>query len=165
MKSVSPISQVEVSYHPEEICYWIRHFPHPRILVGYQSGHFSKPAFRWNEIVVIASANARIEGPVSGAECLLLLFPIIYLSTEPVSEVATHLRSALNQIGIAPDKQQPLIDLLIEVSTHQHLEWTCSSSHGWICSGHHSGRDPKSRMSEIPDDGWKTIADFFESLV
>jgi hypothetical protein len=126
--------------------------PEP-VLLGYHSGHFALPAFRWQEVVCFPAALRAAGMNDSDAEAgLLLFFPGVYLSKEEdpavVQEAVAH---SWRRFGVAQESgigemvQQCVENQSISVNWRRHREL------GWINDGHYSLRNPGSVMAPAQD--------------
>lgn len=135
------------------------------ILMGYESGHFSLPGFRWQEIERIASCHRQVSNSLSSAECLLLLFPAVYVYDDDIEKVKDSLCQAWQQLGIVNEKHlSKLVSNIIANRTVESMLWQHSEEFGWINNSPYSQRNPDSKLSEMPKHGWMLIERFFQTI-
>lgn len=159
---------VEVSYTdgPEfQVRYGIRRSAEQPILLGYQSGHFSLPAFRWEEINQICQSYLAIDGNRSAAECLLLLLPAIYVCAEDSHDVIRQgVASAWRDLGIISTDVDRLARNIVTSLTVGSHRWTQHPRYGWISNNCNCQRNPESKLSVMPETGWAEISSFFSAI-
>lgn len=126
-----------------------------RVLLGYDSGHFSFPALRLQEVLQIAE---KVPGPNS-----LLLLAGAYLQqaeTLPADQVASWLRRS-------PGFQVRYLDAVVsELAKYvvKDLRWHFTETHGWINNSKYSQRNPDSPMSILSTEDFSLIREFFDRL-
>ncbi|MEZ0295569.1 MAG: hypothetical protein ACAI35_03850 [Candidatus Methylacidiphilales bacterium] len=137
-----------------------------KILLGYESAHFSLPAMRWEELVHIRNAHASISTARSAAECLLLLFPSVYiLAGDPVEEIRLALCQAWEELGIVQAGQiKNLTESIIRSHVYGEIQWKRHETFGWINTSMYSQRNPESRLSQMSQGGWAKLASCLDSL-
>jgi hypothetical protein len=160
-------SSVEVSYVEGaefQIRFCVRLSQDRPILMGFRSGHFSLPSFRWAEITQICRSHKLMAGSHSAAECLLLLLPSIYIGREdPVEEIRLELKQAWQELGIVrPSGIDRLTNNIISNLSVGTSLWSLHPEFGWINGCPYSQRNPESMLSFMPEDGWRKIISFFE---
>jgi hypothetical protein len=135
-------------------------------LMGYESGHFSLPAFRWEEVVLIADSHRSIADAKSAAQCLLLMFPSCWLTGRDDREaVKAALSVAWQELGFMRAEHLPrMVENIVTNQTIPDVNWTHSEELGWHNNSRYSQRNPDSLLGEMPSHGWKQIASFFEAI-
>jgi len=125
-----------------------------RVLMGYDSGHFSFPAFRASEVLALANLiTAHPSAPI-------LLLPGAYLSAGETlaPEQVTKWLSVVPGIKtefVAPIRASLLSHVVPEV------QWRHDERLGWINNWAYSQRNPKSPMSILTDADFTFIRQFF----
>jgi hypothetical protein len=161
-------SSVEVSYMEGaefQVRYGICSSAEQPILLGYQSGHFSLPAFRWEEIKQIYQSHLAIAGSRSAAECLLLLFPSIYVCAEDSHDEIHHVvANAWQELGIISTDVDGLTRNIVTSLTVGSHRWTQHPIYGWISNNSNCQRNPDSKLSALPESGWAKISLFFSTI-
>jgi hypothetical protein len=133
---------------------WIGAEGGPRVLLGYDSGHFSFPSLRIRELVDLAM---NIDG--HPAAPLLLLEGAYLLEGEPFP--AEQVERCLRQ---SPGFQETYLDLIVS-GLGEHavpgLSWTLTEDRGWINNWKYSQRNPASTMSILRLEDFGFIREFF----
>ena len=131
------------------------------MIAGYNSGHFSLPAFRWCEIKQIARAMGYER---QWAQSLLLLLPGAHLREEERQDAMTEMGRALACLGLF---QQNNFDRLLANVTENlivNIDWYKDDCLGWINEGGYSQRNPSSLLSTLSDGDFFRIEAFFAAL-
>ncbi len=128
-----------------------------RILLGYDSGHFSLPAFRLEEVLMLA---AKIKPHPAAALFLLTATYFEVDASKPTDEV----RGWIEAIpGIRTGNIALLAEELLD-RTASDLHWQLDNTLGWINDGKYSQRNPKSAMSLLTAHDYRFIRMFFAGL-
>jgi hypothetical protein len=125
-----------------------------RVLLGYDSGHFSFPTMRIQEVLDLAQ---RIEG--DGAASLLLLAGAYLIEGQSFPSDAA--RRWLRQ---SPGFNEKYMDaILIELANNvvPELRWEFKEEFGWINNGRYSQRNPKSPLSILSTEDFDFVREFF----
>jgi hypothetical protein len=150
---------VEIEYAAgieHQIRVWIGIGDGPRVLLGYDSGHFSFPTMRIQELIDLAERMDR-----HPAACLLLLGGAYLVEGEPFPvEVVAH---SLRQ---SPGFQDKYLDVILKGLAENvvpELRWEFTGNRGWINNGCYSQRNPGSSMSILCDGDFHFIRNFLNS--
>jgi hypothetical protein len=133
---------------------WIGEDDGPRVLLGYDSGHFSFPSLRVEEVLALAD-RITIHPSLP-----LLLLPGAYATARdalPADKVTLWLQEVP---GIKTDLIALIVAQLLK-KPNPKLQWTCSPPLGWTNNGKYSQRNPESPMSILTRDDFGFIQDFF----
>lgn len=154
--------QVEYAGTASETRFYINHekWSQP-VCLGYESGHFALPAFRWSEVEAIRRACAGI----NAARALLLVFPAVWICTvDDANEIRSALVEAWGQIGVI--KSDRLEELANQIIEHRSAEvrWWTDPRLGWITDGQYSFRNPKTLMCEFYEDRFAKVAAFLAGI-
>jgi hypothetical protein len=135
---------------------WIGIGNAPRVLLGYDSGHFSFPTMRIQEVLDL---SLRMD---THPAVPLLLLPGAYLvEGEPFpSEAAT--QWLLRSPGFQDHYLAPLLHELARNMVSEQ-KWEFTEQRGWINNGRYSQRNPASGMSILGVDDYRLIRQFFSS--
>jgi hypothetical protein len=133
---------------------WIGTGEGPRVLLGYDSGHFSFPTMRIQELLDIAGRMDCHPGA-----SLLLLDGAYLVEGEPfpLDVVARWLRQS-------PGFQDAYLDAVLKGFAENvipGLRWQSTKNQGWINNWEYSQRNPASAMSILCDEDFRFIRDFF----
>ena len=130
-----------------------------RVLLGYHSGHFSLPAFRFEEILWFHDVLGR--SPTTRAATALLM-SACYLQDPPsrAGELATELFSQLP--GVKPGVAASMAKVFLENLTVPELRWEQNYRLSWINNWIYSQRNPKSTMSVLNQEDFDFIEKFFD---
>jgi hypothetical protein len=134
---------------------WIGGKDGGRVLLGYDSGHFSFPWLRIAEVLTIANQLS-----IHRAAPLLLLRGA-YLSKDdkpPTDAVRTWLQQAP---GVKPDSTPDIVEELLD-NVVADVQWRKDPALGWINNGIHSQRNPKGPMSVLKEPDFRFIQWFFD---
>ncbi len=132
--------------------------------LGYQSPHFALPAFRWDEVDLIARAVKR-RSEEDAAIAMLLLFPSVYLVTNDNSmHVGQALLSAWQRILPASQSIEELVRNALENQSDSELTWRKDPELGWICDGRYSFRNPKTTMTNFEPRRFARIRSLLDAL-
>jgi hypothetical protein len=131
---------------------WIGNLDGRRVILGYDSGHFSLPAFRMDELLVLANhLTVHPSAP-------LLLLPGVYLESEdlcPTEQVTQWLAKVPGvQVEIIPLMAKALFTVVPKVL------WESDDTYGWTNNSKYSQRNPKSSMSTLSSDDYQFIREF-----
>ena len=133
---------------------WIGVTDGPRVLLGYDSGHFSFPSLRIQEVLELASRmNGNLAAP-------LLLLPGAYLT----SAEEFPFESARQWLKDSPGFREEFMDAaLAELAKNvvSKLVWEFSDDCGWINNWQYGQRNPASPMSILGPEDFRFIRDFF----
>lgn len=133
---------------------WIGRLEGPRVLLGYDSGHFSFPSLRIEEVLQIAE---RRHGHPAAP---LLLLAGAYL--RPSDEFP---REAVRQwLKDSPGFQMEFMDTVLNQLSRRvvsKLAWEFSEDRGWTNNWRYSQRNPGSQMSILSDTDFHFIVEFF----
>lgn len=140
-----------------QIRYWLGD-DGQRVLMGYQSGHFSLPAFRFVEIAAIAKHLSPELRPAA-----VLLLPGSY-STSHSAEMREPILSWVQSVPFAKAHAEKITDTLLEQSVVEDAYWQHDTKLGWTASWMYSQRKPKGNWSVLSDDDFAFIQGFFEKL-
>jgi hypothetical protein len=125
-----------------------------RALLGYHSGHFSLPAFRFEELVWIAE---RVASEAIPAHTLLLVTACYVPQASPdfVQWIERHLRSLP---FVNPSYIPKLAKAMIQMVNG--IEWAPDENFGWINNWIYSQRNPKSRLSILNEKDFAFLREF-----
>jgi ribulose bisphosphate carboxylase small subunit len=136
------------------------------IVLGYHSGHFALPAFRWQEIKSIGRFIAKFAiDPWHRRSGHLLFFPGVYLTSEDdIDEVRVSLLREWQTLGAANMEQVGmLVDQIIDNLTNEIL-WHNDSELGWTNNGRYSLRNPETRMCAFDLEKFRRISEFMDMV-
>ena len=125
-----------------------------RVLLGYQSGHFSLPALRPQELSWLAAQTG-------SAASNLLWLRAAYIDAGDAGTRSLAQAVVAGLPGLLPGKASEMADTLIDGMTVQNLAWTSDPRHGWINDGKYSQRNPDSRLSTLEAEDFAYLRDFF----
>jgi hypothetical protein len=133
---------------------WVGTANGPRVLLGYDSGHFSFPAFRVCEVLELAE---RMDGHPAAP---LLLLPGAYLieGQELPSEIVG------GWVEKQPGFRRKYMELVLaELGKNvvSPLEWRFDEDFGWVNNWPYSQRNPSSTMSILRGEDFRFIQEFF----
>ena len=133
---------------------WIGVGEGQRALLGYDSGHFSFPTMRIQELLDLADRMDR-----HPAVCLLLLGGAYLVEGDPfpLDVVACWLRQT-------PGFQEKYLNVFLKGFAENvvpELRWESTENRGWVNNGLYSQRNPASTMSILCDEDFHFIANFF----
>jgi len=136
--------------------FWIGRENDQRIILGYESGHFSLPAFRFAEIELIAR---RARQP-----WLALMF-LGGCRERTISDTQTDvIASLLAQTPGFKDDESSAAARLTKRCISSELLWAHDEAYGWINNSTLSQRNPSGAMSCLTDEELEGIRDFFDAL-
>jgi hypothetical protein len=154
--------QAEYAGTPSETRFYINHVDWPEpVALGYDSGHFALPAFRWCEVAAIGRACTGI----NAARALLLAFPAVGLRAEDeISSVQPMLVEAWRQLGVI--NRERLEEMTGQNMVHRtgEIRWWEDPQLGWINDGRYSFRNPKTLMCDFAKDRFNKVAAFFAGI-
>lgn len=151
------IEYAEVEETEEQDRVWIGSGDGRRVLLGFESPHFSFPTLRMAELLMIANRlNEHRSAP------LLLLRGAYLTATDKPPKDA--IRTWLQLVPAIPPESIPdiLADLVKNVVPE--VQWRKDPALGWINNGVYSQRNPKSKMSLLEKQDFQFIQWFFEEL-
>ncbi len=129
-----------------------------RVILGYNSGHFSFPAFRIEEIMSLSSYWENTNG---AAAAILLLTGVYLPKVEPkYVEFISSLFAKLP--GITKDSQI-IAQAFAEGSVVSRVKWKKDRKLGWTNNGEYSQRNPSSVMSTLSNSDFEFIDSFLPS--
>lgn len=129
---------------------WIGEHGGRRVLLGYDSGHFSFPTFRIQEVLALAD---RMGGHPSAP---LLLLPGAYLMTGEAFPTETVRRWVEQTPGLKMEFAQVIVDTLSK-NVVGRLQWDFDETCGWINNWKYSQRNPKSPMTILSTEDFQFI--------
>lgn len=133
---------------------WIGVREGPRVLLGYDSGHFSFPTMRMPELLDLAR---RMDGHTSAP--LLLLAGAYLVEGEPFPSDA-----ARRWLGESPGFRKDYMDAVLSELANNvvpKLVWELEDERGWTNNWQYSQRNPASRMSILGAEDFRFIREFF----
>jgi hypothetical protein len=139
--------------------FWIgdSRVPH-RVLLGYNSGHFSLPAFSFEEILWFHGVLD--SSPANRAATTLLMTACYLQDPGRAGELTTELFSQLP--GVKPGVAASMAKEFLEKLTVPELCWEQNSRLWWINNSIYSQRNPKSTMSLLDHEDFDFIEKFFD---
>jgi len=128
------------------------------ITLGYDSGHFSLPSFRWPEVLDIANA---CDTPSRRHQVILLLFPGIYVGAADEAEATSELVKGFTELGLFNVEGRS--NLAKNAVRYRRIEsaWVCDERLGWISTGDYAQRNPNSLLSQLTEGDFLRIKAFF----
>jgi hypothetical protein len=154
--------QVEYAGTTCETRFYINHLDWPEpVCLGYESGHFALPAFRWCEVAAIGRAGTGIDA----AHALLLVFPAVWLGPKDARKaVQSTLVEAWRALAVAKSERlQEMVSQHIEHRTAE-IRWWEDARLGWINDGRYSFRNPKTLMCDFEADRFTKVTAFFAGI-
>jgi hypothetical protein len=155
--------QVEYAGEPDsEIRLYLNHnnWPHPEC-VGFDSGHFALPAFRWCEVKSLYDAAKGLDA----ARALLLMFPGVYVTEEDKKEqVQSTLVDSWAQLHVADIKRLEETSKQIIDYRLVQVRWWQDPQFGWITDGQYSFRNPNTLMTKFAHDRFARVREFFAGI-
>ena len=151
------IEYAEVEEMEEQDRVWIGSGDGRRVLLGFESPHFSFPTLRMAELLMIANRlNRHRSTPL-----LLLRGAYLTAADKPPKDA---IRTWLQLVPAIPPESIPdiLADLVKNVVPE--VQWRKDPALGWINNGVYSQRNPKSKMSLLEKQDFQFIHWFFEEL-
>jgi hypothetical protein len=133
---------------------WIGACEGTRVLLGYDSGHFSFPTMRIQELLSLAE---RMD--CHPAAPLLLLAGAYLVEGEPFPSEAVK-RWLLQSPGFQDTSLDAVLKGLAE-NVVSGLRWEPTKDRGWVNNGRYSQRNPSSKMSILCEEDFHFIRDFF----
>ena len=133
---------------------WIGVADGPRVLLGYDSGHFSFPTMRIQEVLDLAE---RMD--CHPAAPLLLLAGAYLVEDEPFPSDA-----AWRWLRQSPGFEDTYLDAVLKALAQNvvsGLRWESTENQGWINNWRYSQRNPTSTMSILSDEDFRFIREFF----
>jgi hypothetical protein len=131
------------------------------ITLGYDSGHFSLPAFRWPEVLAIANV-CRV--PLRRYQLILLLFPGIYVGTADETDAVRQLTECFTQLGLFNAGARDKLATNAVKNRRVDCPWVYEEPFGWTCKGEYAQRNPSSLLSQLREGDFLRIKAFFDSL-
>jgi hypothetical protein len=138
-----------------QVRYWIHDAGGARVLLGYESGHFSLPGVRLDELVAVV----RDQPDRAARTGLLLMLPCLYLYGGESIAVLADVIATLP--GLRPGGADRLVATFDENCGSGHGTWARDPALGWIHRGRYSQRDPGSALSILGPEDHAAIASFF----
>ncbi len=136
--------------------FWIGRDNDQRIILGYESGHSSLPAFRFAEIELIAR---RARNPWSA-----LLFLGGCRERAFGSEQTNLVASLVSRVPGFSGDPPAAAKTLTTRCTSSDVAWFHDEMFGWINNSVLSQRNPQGAMSCLTDEELEGIRDYFEAL-
>lgn len=128
-----------------------------KLILGYDSGHFSLPAIRFAEFRAIARNAA-------APHLALLAFPMCGEESYSADDRA-FLQELVQELpGLRRAKAAEATDVLIEARTLEESRWTNDPRWGWINDSPISQRNPDGLMNWNDDDDFARLRTFFAQL-
>ncbi len=121
-----------------------------RVLLGYDSGHFSFPSLRIHEVLALAD---RMNGHPSAP---LLLLPGAYLMNGEAFPSETVTRWVEQTPGLKTEFTRVIVDTLSK-NVVGRLQWDLDESLGWINNWKYSQRNPESPMTILSREDFQFI--------
>lgn len=131
------------------------------ITVGYNSGHFSLPSFRWCELLALADAS---QDSLRRHRLLLLLFPGIYIAVSEEAEATRVLEDSFAQLGLFTSSGRSSLARNAVQNRRNDSAWTNDERFGWISNSQYAQRNPRSLLSTLAEADFLRIKAFFEDL-
>lgn len=130
-----------------------------RVLLGYHSGHFSLPAFRFEEIAWLD--RCLHQSPVRAAAILLLMTGCYLQHADgmPTELIADRL-SQLH--AVQPKALDAMRNAFLDSLVVPELGWRREEKLGWTNNWRYSQRNPQSTMSVLRPEDFAAIGGFFE---
>jgi hypothetical protein len=134
-------------------------------LLGYDSGHFALPAFRWPELEAIHRAVA-VSDPAKAAAAALLLFPATYVTNDEDSgRIQEHLVSWWRTLGFArPEFVERLACNTAAYRSVPEVRWHLDATLGWINDSVYSLRNPQTRMCAFEERRFLRVKEFMTEV-
>jgi hypothetical protein len=127
-----------------------------RTLCGYDSGHFSLPAFRLEEVAWLLEQPGF--APRAGA-LLLLSGCFVNEATAELRRLVTPLLEAVP--GASRARVPEMAAAFVEGRVVDGLAWTRDPERGWVNNWVYSQRNPQSRLSVLGEGDFEIIDEFF----
>lgn len=151
------IEYAELEEMEEQDRVWIGSGDGRRVLLGYESPHFSFPTLRIAELLMIAN---RLKEHRSAPLLLLRGAYLTAADKPPKNEIRTWLRLVP---AIPPESIADIVADLVK-KVIPELQWRKDPALGWINNGVYSQRNPKSELSLLEKQDFQFIQSFFEEL-
>jgi hypothetical protein len=136
---------------------WIGSGDGRRVLLGFESPHFSFPTLRIAELLMIANRlNEHCSAP------LLLLRGAYLTAADKAPKDA--IRTWLQFLPAIPPSSIPGLLAALVKNVIPDVQWHKDPELGWINNGVSSQRNPKSKMSLLEKQDFQFIQWFFEKL-
>lgn len=132
-----------------------------RTILGYDSGHFSWPALRPEELVQILERTRQGEPDHPGAILLLKACYLEEIDQLPL-ELVTQLVAGLP--GIKAEHASTVASIAIHNCLVPGVQWVMSPDLGWVNSWRYSQRNPQSPLSVLTPLDFQVIKHFFDNL-
>ena len=130
-----------------------------RVLLGYNSGHFSLPAFRLEEMRWLYDVLDHSPAPRAAAA---LLMPACYLQ-DPSGHAGEFVTAMFSQLpGLKPTAAESMAKAFVKNQTTPKLRWERHQQLGWINNSIYSQRNPSSTMSVLKPEHFELIEKFFD---
>jgi hypothetical protein len=136
---------------------WIGSGDGRRVLLGFESPHFSFPTLRMAELLMIAN---RLKEHRS-TPLLLLRGAYLTAADKPPKDA---IRTWLQLVPGIPPESIPDILAHVVKNVVPEVQWRKDPALGWINNGLYSQRNPKSKMSVLEKQDFQFIQWFFEEL-
>lgn len=139
--------------------FWIGNLQVPhRVLLGYHSGHFSLPAFRFEEILWFYDVLECLP-TIRVATVLLMSACYVEDPSDRLLQLAMELFSQLP--GVKSGIVRSMATAFLENLTVTDVRWEHNSDFGWLNNWRYSQRNPKSTMSVLNRDDFAFISEYF----
>jgi hypothetical protein len=131
------------------------------ITLGYDSGHFSRPSFRWPEVLAIANA---CQDHSRRHQLVLLLFPGIYVGAAQEAEAVLELEDCFTHLDLFNARERSTLATNAVQNRRIESSWAHDERLGWISQSEYAQRNPSSLLSELKEGDFLRIKAFFDSL-
>jgi hypothetical protein len=131
------------------------------ITVGYDSGHFSLPAFRWPELLLMAN---RCTDAIHRDRLILLLCPSVYIGTSEQTEAVRELEMCFGRLGLFNAETRSTLATNIVGNREGETPWSYHQLYGWVSASEYAQRNPKSLLSQLTQGELLRIKAYFEEL-
>ncbi len=130
------------------------------LTLGYNSGHFSLPAFRWAEVIGLAG---ELTSARQKAQLILLLLPGIWVEQADVADAANHLYASFKELDLFVSSERArLVKNILSHLQMDSVPWSNDEHLGWICAGQYAQRNPKNLLSTLVENDFHRIRTFFQ---
>jgi hypothetical protein len=151
------IEYAEVEEMEEQDRVWIGSGDGRRVLLGFESPHFSFPTLRMAELLMIANRLSEHRS----APLLLLRGAYLTAADKPPKDA---IRAWMQLVPAMPPESIPGILADLVKNAVPEIQWRKDPALGWINNGVYSQRNPKSEMSLLEKQDFQFIQWFFEEL-
>jgi hypothetical protein len=131
------------------------------ITLGYDSGHFSLPSFRWSEVLAIANA---CQDSLRRHQLILLLLPGIYIGISDEADATRELENCFAQLGLFNVKGRSILAMNAVQNRRCESPWAYDERLGWISKSQYAQRNPSSLLSALTEGDFFRIKAFFDYL-